>query len=137
MVCGMDKDCQENSPICRGLYLRRSFEKRLFYFKVETVEIPYEGTILSGYYYHLEKQNTNDKNMERIGDANQAGSEKRIRKFDIPSSNNSPTLLVHEGFDSILEELYAYAAAPALERGYNCLTFEGPGQGEVIRKQTF
>ncbi|TVP41977.1 hypothetical protein NARC_10383 [Candidatus Nitrosocosmicus arcticus] len=106
-----------------------------FPFKVETVEIPYEGTTLPGYYYHLEKQNTNDKNMERIGDANQAGSEKRIRKFDIPSSNNSPTLLVHGGFDSILEELYAYAAAPALERGYNCLTFEGPGQGEVIRKQ--
>ena len=26
-------------------------------------------------------------------------------------------------------------AAPALERGYNCLTFEGPGQGGVIRKQ--
>jgi pimeloyl-ACP methyl ester carboxylesterase len=24
---------------------------------------------------------------------------------------------------------------PALERGYNCLTFEGPGQGGVIRKQ--
>ena len=25
--------------------------------------------------------------------------------------------------------------APAIERGYNCLTFEGPGQGGVIRKQ--
>jgi dipeptidyl aminopeptidase/acylaminoacyl peptidase len=36
-----------------------------------------------------------------------------------------------------LEELYTSAAAPALERGYNCLTFEGPGQGEVIRKQKF
>jgi pimeloyl-ACP methyl ester carboxylesterase len=31
--------------------------------------------------------------------------------------------------------LYTAAAAPALERGYNCLTFEGPGQGGVIRKQ--
>ena len=43
--------------------------------------------------------------------------------------------LVHGGFDSTLEELYSSAAAPALERGYNCLTFEGPGQGRVIRKQ--
>jgi alpha-beta hydrolase superfamily lysophospholipase len=34
-----------------------------------------------------------------------------------------------------LEELYSSAAAPALERGYNCLTFEGPGQGGVICKQ--
>lgn len=44
-----------------------------------------------------------------------------------------PTLIVHGGFDSTLEELYTSAAAPALERGYNCLTFEGPGQGGVIR----
>ena len=43
-------------------------------------------------------------------------------------------MIVHGGFDSILEELYTSAAAPALERGYNCLTFEGPGQGGVIRK---
>ena len=34
-----------------------------------------------------------------------------------------------------LIQLYTSAAAPALERGYNCLTFEGPGQGGVIRKQ--
>jgi len=27
------------------------------------------------------------------------------------------------------------SAAPAPERGYNCLTFEGPGQGSVVRKQ--
>ena len=33
------------------------------------------------------------------------------------------------------DELYTSAAAPALERGYNCLTFEGPGQGGVIRKK--
>jgi pimeloyl-ACP methyl ester carboxylesterase len=44
-------------------------------------------------------------------------------------------LIAHGGFDSTLEELYTFAAAPALERGYNCLTFEGPGQGGVIRKQ--
>ena len=46
-----------------------------------------------------------------------------------------PTLIAHGGFDSTLEELYSLAAAPAIERGYNCLIFEGPGQGEVIRKQ--
>jgi pimeloyl-ACP methyl ester carboxylesterase len=46
-----------------------------------------------------------------------------------------PVLIVHGGFDSTLEELFSSAAAPALERGYNCLTFEGPGQGGVIRKQ--
>ena len=41
---------------------------------------------------------------------------------------------MHGGFDSTLEELYIFGAAPSLERGYNCLTFEGPGQGNVIIK---
>jgi pimeloyl-ACP methyl ester carboxylesterase len=51
------------------------------------------------------------------------------------SKPRRPTLIAHGGFDSTLEELYTSAAAPAVERGYNCLTFEGPGQGGVIRKQ--
>lgn len=46
-----------------------------------------------------------------------------------------PTLLIHGGFDSTGEELYLEVAAAALQRGYNCLTFEGPGQGAVIREQ--
>lgn len=50
------------------------------------------------------------------------------------ANRSRPILIVHGGFDSTLEELYT-SAAPALERGYNCLTFEGPGQGGVIRKQ--
>jgi pimeloyl-ACP methyl ester carboxylesterase len=78
----------------------------------EPIEIPYEGTTtLPGYFYRVDN-----------------GSNKR-------STSSRPTLIVHGGFDSTLEELYASAAAPALERGYNCLTFEGPGQGGVIRKQ--
>ena len=31
--------------------------------------------------------------------------------------------------------MYFLGAAAALKRGYNCLTFEGPGQGTVARKQ--
>ncbi|MED4781173.1 alpha/beta hydrolase [Brevibacillus choshinensis] len=46
-----------------------------------------------------------------------------------------PTLLVHGGFDSTGEELYFGGAAAAIQRGYHCLTFEGPGQGAVIREQ--
>jgi len=53
----------------------------------------------------------------------------------VDDKSSRPTLIAHGGFDSTLEELYTFAAAPALERGYNCLTFEGPGQGEVIRTQ--
>jgi len=39
-----------------------------------------------------------------------------------------PTLLVMSGFDGTAEELYFYIGAEALERGYNVLLFEGPGQ---------
>ncbi len=46
-----------------------------------------------------------------------------------------PLLIVHTGFDGTKEELYLETACFAVERGYNVLLFEGPGQGEVIRVQ--
>lgn len=51
------------------------------------------------------------------------------------SGATRPLLIVHSGFDGTVEELYAQIAVFALERGYNCLMFEGPGQGAVIREQ--
>ena len=71
---------------------------------VEQIQIPYEGTTLPGYFYRV------DGSLEP-----------------------RPTLLSLGGFDSTGEELYFFAAAPALLRGYNVLTFEGPGQGEPLR----
>lgn len=50
-------------------------------------------------------------------------------------SENKPLIVLVGGFDSVLEELYFYIAHNAYERGYSVLTYEGPGQGEVIRKQ--
>ena len=44
-------------------------------------------------------------------------------------------MIVHTGFDGTGEELYFGVAASALQRGYNCLIFEGPGQGSVVRVQ--
>ena len=44
------------------------------------------------------------------------------------------TLIAQTGFDGTIEGLYPWALA-AVRRGWNCFTFEGPGQGEVIRKQ--
>ncbi|MER6442634.1 alpha/beta hydrolase [Streptomyces sp. NPDC001185] len=46
-----------------------------------------------------------------------------------------PTVLFHGGFDSILEESYFAIAVGALRRGYNVLTFDGPGQGAPLRQQ--
>jgi alpha-beta hydrolase superfamily lysophospholipase len=44
------------------------------------------------------------------------------------------TLLVQTGFDGTMEGLYPWALA-ATRRGWHCFTFEGPGQGQVIRTQ--
>jgi len=106
----------------------------LFPYDVEQIEIPYEETTLPGHFYHYkskeeEKNNNKNDNVEKDNNSS-------ISKLSSCNSSSSyPTLIVHGGFDSTLEELYSSAAAPALDRGYNCLTFEGPGQGGVIRKQ--
>ena len=78
----------------------------LFERPFEAVEIPYEDTTLPGHFYSVDA-----------------------------SGVPRPTLIFHGGFDSTIEELYFAGALAALRRGYNVLTFEGPGQGRVIREQ--
>ena len=51
------------------------------------------------------------------------------------SGKKRPLLIIHSGLDGTAEELYFEIGFLAVKRGYNCLLFEGPGQGEVIRKQ--
>lgn len=72
---------------------------------IERVEIPYEKTTLPAHYYKLE-----DSNTER------------------------PVLVLMTGYDGTKEEFYGLAMT-AIEHGFNCLAFEGPGQGEVVKKQ--
>lgn len=47
----------------------------------------------------------------------------------------APLLIVHTGFDGTKEELFFEVGQAAYARGYHVLIFEGPGQGEVIKKQ--
>jgi pimeloyl-ACP methyl ester carboxylesterase len=69
----------------------------------QIVEIPYEDTSLPGYYFR-------------------AADDAALR----------PTLILVNGYDGTAEELYFTNGAAALERGYNVLTFDGPGQGAMI-----
>jgi pimeloyl-ACP methyl ester carboxylesterase len=50
-------------------------------------------------------------------------------------AENRPLLVVVTGYDGTMEELYASVVAAALQHGYSVLTYEGPGQGSVIREQ--
>lgn len=52
-----------------------------------------------------------------------------------PVASTRPTLIAICGADSTAEELYYAVARAAVARGWNCLVFEGPGQGKVIREQ--
>ena len=73
---------------------------------IRSVEIPFEGTTLPGYFCLVDK-----------------------------SGALRPLLIIQTGFDGTGEELYIQIATAALKRGFNCLIFEGPGQGRVIREQ--
>ena len=46
-----------------------------------------------------------------------------------------PTVLMFNGFDGSQEEMLHLCGLAALERGFNVVTFEGPGQPTVIRQQ--
>jgi len=43
-----------------------------------------------------------------------------------------PTVVLNNGADAQNITLYSYGGADALERGYNALIFEGPGQGSML-----
>lgn len=79
---------------------------RLFDPPLEAVEVPYESTTLPGYFF-------------RVDD----------------SGERRPTVITMSGMDGYLEECYWSVAAAGLERGYNCLAFDGPGQGGVLRER--
>jgi alpha-beta hydrolase superfamily lysophospholipase len=51
------------------------------------------------------------------------------------SGTPRPTVIYTNGYDSTAEEAWLAIAAAAIERGYNVLAYDGPGQGAVIREQ--
>jgi pimeloyl-ACP methyl ester carboxylesterase len=78
--------------------------------RVEAVEIAFEGSMLPGYF------------MTPPGGA--AGTD---------GARDGRTVLVLTGFDGTGEELYFQAAKAGLERGFNVLVGEGPGQVGCLR----
>jgi dienelactone hydrolase len=73
---------------------------------ITPVEIPYEHTTLPGYLHRPD-------------------SSSRLR----------PTLILHTGFDGSAEEMHTSGARAAVERGYNVLAFDGPGQFGPVHRE--
>ena len=51
------------------------------------------------------------------------------------AANPRPTIIVSSGFDGAQEEMLHVCGIAGLERDYNILTYDGPGQPTVIRNQ--
>jgi Prolyl oligopeptidase family len=78
----------------------------LFEPAIEPVKIPYEGTELHGFF--LRGRGTSKKR---------------------------PLLILVNGSDGSLLDMWLWGGAGALARGYDCLMFDGPGQGYALWKQ--
>lgn len=74
--------------------------------RMQVLTIPYEGSTLPGYYIQPENR-----------------------------SGPRPTLIINTGYTSFCEEAYFLGGAAALERGWNILLYDGPGQGSALIKQ--
>jgi len=70
---------------------------------VEAVEIPFEGSHLPGYFLR-----------------------------PTAAAGRRATVILIGGYDGTCEELYFLTGAAALQRGYNVLAVDGPGQGSAL-----
>jgi dienelactone hydrolase len=73
---------------------------------IEPVEIPYENTTLPGYFH-------------RVDD----------------SGRKRPLLIIHSGYDGSAQEVHNEGARAAVERGYNVLAVDGPGQFGPVHRE--
>jgi len=95
--------------------VKRAYERSVACYKeaaalyspaIEVIEIAYEGTTLPGYFHAPDT-----------------------------SGQRRPTILLHTGFDGSAEEMHWSGARAAVERGYNVLVFDGPGQFGPVHRQ--
>jgi dienelactone hydrolase len=95
--------------------MKRAYERSVACYKasaalfspaIEAVEIPYEGTTLPGYFHSPD-----------------------------PSGRPCKTLLINNGFDGSAEEMHWGPARAAVDRGYNVLVVDGPGQFGPVHRQ--
>ena len=78
----------------------------LFNPTVEEVKVPYEGTMLPGYIFKVDD-----------------------------SGKPRPLLIMTNGSDGSVLDMWLFGAAAGVARGYNCLAVDGPGQGAALWEQ--
>jgi esterase/lipase len=98
---------KDPSVLQTGKNAVKTYDKAIELLKIpaKAVRIPYENTTLPGYFFRSPH-----------------------------AKSQAPTLIFFQGRDAWPEES-KYIIDDALERGYHCLIFHGPGQGMAIREQ--
>jgi alpha-beta hydrolase superfamily lysophospholipase len=88
---------------------RRTLRAGLNYLNIDVdlVTVPYSGTVLTGYLVRPEQA----------------------------TARPYPTVITVAGYDSPIEEYYAYNVVGATNRGYAVLMVDGPGQGSALYEQ--
>jgi pimeloyl-ACP methyl ester carboxylesterase len=71
---------------------------------------------------------------ERFSASYESGRLRALYLPGPPGCETKPLIVAVGGYDSILEEKYPVIGKAALDRGYSVLIYEGPGQGEPLRK---
>lgn len=74
---------------------------------IEPMRIPFEGTSMPAYFIPA------------------LGQEHEVR----------PLIILTNGYDATVTDMYFASAVAASRRGYHCLIFDGPGQGEMLYEQ--
>jgi hypothetical protein len=78
----------------------------LFETPVERIQIPYEDTTLEGYFFSPDA-----------------------------SGAPRPTVILNNGSDGPVISQWSLGGRAAIERGWNAITFDGPGQGAALHRQ--
>lgn len=79
---------------------------------VEKVPVPYEDTELEGYFFHARPAPGADPGAPR------------------------PLLILNNGSDGPVSDMWSSGAGAAIERGWHAFTFDGPGQGAALHRQS-
>jgi len=117
-----------------GAYMRASTYQRMAEFLIppDDPRRPESFEKTGRYFFHgLEALGVR---YERITVPYGAGNLRALYYPGPQGAETKPLIMFGGGFDSILEEYYPNFAEAALKRGYSVLTYEGPGQGQALRK---
>jgi pimeloyl-ACP methyl ester carboxylesterase len=117
-----------------GAYLRASTYQRVAEFLIPPDDPRRTASFEKTGDYFFKGLDTLGVRYERLTVTYGAGNLRALYYPGPQGAEAKPLIVFGGGFDSILEEYYPNFAEAALKRGYSVLTYEGPGQGQALRK---